>query len=173
MKRAALSLLIAVVVLLGHPAPAFAQQGTQRFIGTSTVPGGNTGTIVATGPITGVGTFVLPEGQGPGPLPGQFNFSEGTLFVTIVPNPPAIDFNPQTCLVLIRTSGTFEVTGGTGRFAGASGAGTFAGRAVVLLARGPQGECQPEAEPRFFFAVADNTGNVTLAGRLPGASSAS
>ncbi len=165
MKRRALWLLVAVVVLVGHPAPAWAQ-GNQRFIGVSTIPGGNTGTVVATGPITGVGTFVLPEGQGPGPLPAEFIFTEGTVFVTIVPNPPAIDFNPQTCLVLIRTSGTFEVTGGTGRFGGASGGGAFAGRAVVLLARGPQGECQPEAEPQFFFAVVDNTGNVTLAGQL-------
>jgi hypothetical protein len=165
MKRAALSLLVAVVVLLGLPAPAWAQ-GNQRFIGISTIPGGNTGTVVGTGPITGVGTFVLPEGQGPGPLPAQFSFTEGTVFATIVPNPPVIDFNPRTCLVLIRTSGTFEVTGGTGPFAGASGGGTFAGRAFVLLARAPQGECQPEAEPQFFFGFVENTGNVTLGGQM-------
>ena len=166
MKRAALSLLLAVVVLIGLPAPAWAQQGNQRFIATSTIPGGNTGTVVATGPITGVGTFVLPEGQGPGPLPAQFIFDDGTLFVTIVPNPPAIDFNPQTCVVLIRTSGTFQVTGGTGRFSGATGSGTFAGRAFVLLARGPQGECNPEDEPQFFFGIVDNIGHVSVAGQV-------
>lgn len=162
MKRATLSLLVAVAVLVGLPSPAWAQQANQRFIATSTIPGGNVGTVVATGPITGVGTFVLPEGQGPGPLPAQFMFADGTVFVTIVPTPPVIDFNPQTCLVLIRTSGTFQITGGTGRFSGTTGSGTFAGRAFVLLARGSEGECDPEEEPQFFFGVVDNTGHVSV-----------
>ena len=163
MKRVALSLLVAVVVFVGLPAPAWAQQGNQRFIGTSTVPGAPTGTVFATGPITGVGTFVFP--QGPGPLPGQFIFEDGTVFVTVIPNPSVIDSNPRTCLVRVRLSGTSQVTGGTGRFSGVTGSGTYVGRAFVLLPRGPEGDCDPEGEPQASFGVVNHTGNVSVPGR--------
>ena len=164
MKRVALSLLVAGVVFIGLPAPAWAQQGKQRFIGTSTVPGAPTGTVYATGPITGVGTFVFP--QGPGPLPGQLNFDDGTVFVTVIPNPSVTDSNPRTCLVRVGLSGTFHVTGGTEGLSGATGSGTYTGRAFVLLARGPDGECDPEGEPQFSFGVVDLTGNVSVPGQV-------
>ena len=164
MKRLALSLLVAVVVFIGLPAPAGAQQGNQRFIGTSTVPGAPTGTVFATGPITGVGTFVFP--QGPGPLPGQLIFDDGTVFVTVIPNPSVTDFNPRTCLTRVGLSGTSQVTGGTERFSGATGSGTYVGRAFVLLARGPGGECDPEAAPQFSFGVVDHTANVSVPGQV-------
>lgn len=162
MKRVALALLVAVVVLIGLPAPAWAQQGNQRFIGTSTVPGAPTGTVFATGPITGVGTFVFP--QGPGALPGQFIFDDGTVFMTVIPNPSVTDFNPRTCLTTVGLTGTSQITGGTGRFSGVTGSGTYTGRAYVLLARGPGGGCDQQAEPRFSFGVVNHTANVSVPG---------
>jgi hypothetical protein len=168
MKRVGLLLVVAVVVFIGLPAPAWAQQGNQRFIGISTVPGATTGTVFATGPITGVGTFAFPNGSGP--LPGQLAFDDGTVSVTIVPSPSPIDSNPRTCLVRVGLSGTFQVTGGTERFSGASGSGTYTGRAFVLLARGADGECDPEGQPQFSFGVVNLTGNVSVPGQVPGMS---
>lgn len=162
MKRVALSLLVAVVVFIGLPAPAWAQQGNQRFVGISRVPGAPTGTVYASGPISGVGTFVFP--QGPGALAGQLIFEDGTVFMTIVPNPSVIDSNPQACLVRVGLSGTSQITGGTGQYVGATGSGTYTGRALVLLARGPGGECLQEAEPRTSIGVVKHTANVSVPG---------
>ncbi len=55
MKKACVFTLAAVAVLLGLPGTASAEQGNQTFIATSFVPGGTSGTVVASGPISGVG----------------------------------------------------------------------------------------------------------------------
>jgi hypothetical protein len=122
----------------------------------------NLGDRVRNWPITAVGTFV--SAQGPGELPAQFTFDDGTVFVTLIPSPSVTDFNPRTCLTRVGLTGAFRVTGGTDRFSGATGSGTYAGRAFVLLARGPGGECDPEAEPRFSYGVVNQTGNVSVPG---------
>lgn len=163
MKKTAGFLLVAAVIVFSVPGSALAETGRQTFIATSRVPGGTSGTIVASGPIRGVGEFLLPQGQGP----GQFIFPNGTVFVVINANPPVIDVNEQSCLVHITTSGTFSVTGGTGQFAGASGSGTFAGRAIVRLARDAQGECDFGAAPLLFFGIVRNVGDVTLDTQVP------
>jgi len=163
MKRVALSLLVVVVVLIGLPAPAWAEQGNQRFVGITTVPGATSGTVVATGPITGSGRFVAARGSGP--LPAQFIFDDGTVFVTLIPNPSVVDFNPQTCLTRVGLSGTSQVTGGTNRYSGATGSGTYTGRSFVLLPRNPQGGCDADQAPQFFFGVVDHTANVSVPGR--------
>ena len=160
MKKAALFLLVAVIGLIGVPGPAWSQPGSQTFIGTTTDPTFTTGRVIAAGPISGVGTFVVPDS--PGPAPGQFTFSGGTVSVTILPNAPVVTLNEQACLVRVRTSGTFQVTGGTGAYTGATGAGTFMGGAIILLARDPAGGCQTEAPPIFSFGFVTNTGTVTV-----------
>ena len=70
------------------PASASAERGAQTFIAASRVPGGTSGTVVAAGPIAGVGHFVLPQGQGPGEFiwdqQGQCALQEEPLFFSAV-----------------------------------------------------------------------------------------
>jgi len=157
MKRLA-ALLVGVAVVLVAASPAWSEQRAERFVLKTTDPTANTGTVIATGPVTGRGTFVL-EGQGPAPFAGRFILPGGTVFVTVAPDPSSTNFDPRACLLRLTTSGTVTITGGTGAFSGTSGGGRSAGRAIVRFSRDARGDCQLE-KPVFFTGVVEITALV-------------
>jgi len=159
MKRLAAFLLAGVAVLLAAPNPAWSEQRAERFVLKTNDPTASTGRVIAAGPITGVGTFVL-EGQGPEPFAGKFILPGGTVFVMVAPDPSSTNFDPRTCLLRLTTSGTITITGGTGAFSGASGGGRSAGRAIVRFSRDARGDCQLEEKPVFFTGVVEITAVV-------------
>jgi len=159
MKRLAAVFLVSIAALLVVPDPAWSEQRAERFVLKTTDPTADTGTVIATGPITGVGMFVL-EGQGPQPVMGKFILPKGTVFVVVTPNPSSTNFDPRACLLRLTTSATIAITGGTGAFSGASGGGRSAGRAIVRFARDARGDCQLKEKPVFFTGVVEITAVV-------------
>ncbi len=156
----------AVVLLVGLPSLASAQlAGTQDFLVVFAGPPGSAGTVVGTGVITGAGTVVTPQGQPPTPFPVVLTFPQGNLFLTITPTGNNLQFNSQTCLLSGPIFGTYQVTGGSGEFVGASGSGTFQGLVFALFGRNAQGQCIDPASgqaPIFAIQVIRNPGTINL-----------
>jgi hypothetical protein len=154
------ALLVAGTALAISAAPAVpaaaATSGSETLSGTivfAAVPGTNTRTVissvvVAKGAFRGVGRFVEvvfgdPVSQDDLVFPG------GTLHVlSTVGESLSFHIDPHSCLFTGTSKFAQRVTGGTGKFAGASGTltGTISGRA--LLARNPDGSCSLAQTPR-------------------------
>ena len=140
---AALIAVTAMVVIMSGVAAADDPSGPQTFLITTvqTPPEPAVRTITAYGVVSDAGTeeildmHTLPDRSRL--VHAQFVFPEGTLFVTEIftlafqrPVPPA-------CEVTGAISGTFEITGGTGAFQGASGSGTLSGEGLNFLTFDP------------------------------------
>lgn len=70
----------------------------------------------------------------------------------------------HSCILSGPISGTYQLTGGTGLFAGASGSGTFRTQNHLFFGRDAQGACLGPASgpPVFFTQVARQTGQLTV-----------
>lgn len=172
------AILVAVVALTGMSGTALAQSGgNQRFIlvyaGPYTAEGGAPGRVVAFGPITGAGdivdeSFEVDEETGTFTVVSRLVFPEGDVVLTGKGEEDFFTFDPRTCVGRSRFSGTFEVTGGTGAFEGATGSGTFTGRSTFIADRDPEtGECSEESGRDFN--VARLRGDVSLADEVQAA----
>ncbi len=71
----------------------------------------------------------------------MWTFPDGDLSVAISYT-SEVDRYPRTCHVTITLDGTWEITSGTGTFAGATGGGTFSGTNRILIDKTPDG-CAP------------------------------
>jgi hypothetical protein len=148
------ALLAAGTALAISAAPAMpaaaATSGTETFSGTlvfAAVPGTNTRTVIssvvlARGVFRGVGRFVeLVPADPAGVSQDDLVFPSGTLHLVSTLGSLSFSVNPHSCLFTGTQQLTWEVTSGTGQFAGATGSftGTVSGRA--LLVRDPDGSC--------------------------------
>jgi len=70
-------------------------------------------------------------------------------------------FNPRTCLMTVNQHGTYKLSGGTGKYAGISGSGTYH---VSILAVGPSsgGKCLKHKPPVAFQQFIRGAGPVKL-----------
>lgn len=120
-RPAVVAVVVAVAaVLVGTstpPASAAPHRGesiTVVFVGTP----GVSGTVVARGSVFDIGTLTPSDSD-----TDALVFPDGTLLIhqsgTTVVHPPT----PPACIVWFTTTGTYHVVGGTGRIAGATGAG--------------------------------------------------
>jgi len=166
LKRIGAGLAGLCTALLLFAAPAHATTGAQKLtiVFSGDPRSGMLGRVIATGVITGVGKDetiaqdARPDGSETDidliTLPG------GT--ITVVDTDPGdlFQFDSLSCTARIGTNaGTFSVTGGSGRYAGASGRGTFTARGLVIFDR-VAGGCSEE--PRSFFAVVTATGTISV-----------
>ena len=159
-RKTMVAVTVAAVALVSLPGAAFGQTPiNQRFRVVSAGPPGAARTVIANGVITGVGTEVITSNP-PGVATVTWTFPEGTLSVTLTYAFTNV-LNPRTCLRTITLNGTWEITGGTGDFTGATGSGAFSGTNRILLNRA-SGSCVPP--PIVLVQVFNMTGNVTLAG---------
>lgn len=100
-----------------------------------------TGTTTGTGTATRMGTVTLLATDCITPLPGTFIFSDGKLTLT-GSNGDQITAEysgallPTSELPTYTISGAYRVTGGTGRFVGARGAGIIQGRVNTSTGQG-------------------------------------
>lgn len=164
LRTLALSAAVGGVAIAGTPGPAVADTGAQEFyvvkIGT------NTGTVVARGVVTGAGReennrLAVPRGA---PFEVRFSFPQGEVFQTITPvGMPVVDFDPTTCLSQITISDTTEITGGTGAYAGATGAGVATAHLTTIRGRNADGSClPPTASPIFEMTRVVATGTMSV-----------
>ncbi len=160
-RQMSLALLVAGTALAVSAAPAIpaaaATSGRETLSGTivfAAVPGTTTRTVLssvvrARGVFKGVGR-VVEIAQGDPVSQDDLVFPAGTLHVLSTTGSPLSPFviNPHSCLFTGTSQFTLQVTGGTGKFAGATGnlTGTVSGRA--LLARNADGTCSTTQQPR-------------------------
>ncbi len=154
------AVVLASVAVAAFPGAAHAAvAGPQRFVVVSAGAPGAARTVYAAGVMNAVGTeTILSNPAGVATL--RWTFPEGTLHVTGHYSFQS-HLDPQTCLRTITLNGTWQITSGTGRFAGASGGGTFSGTNRILLTRTGEGACVPP--PVFLAQVFDFNGTVMLA----------
>ena len=156
MKRLIAGVALGLWTLLGLSSPAWAVTGPQTFI---LFGGGNddTGTIVASGPISGVGTSI-PTGE----ETETDVFPNGSIDLRHPVTGGSDSFDPRTCFGTATFYGTYEIESGTGAYAGATGTGTgtYQGQAFFLTERTAQGCSDEETAFSFFYVRA--TGTTTL-----------
>ena len=154
MNKLASALLTATALVMGLAGPASAATtGAQRFVIIDTGPEGTPGTAVLSGPVTGVGTSVDVGTDGTIALAG------GTISVHHPQTSVNDVFNPATCILTIDEAGPYEITGGTGTFAGISGSGTDTVQGTVVFGRTPGGCSQA---PIGTVVVVRASGTTTL-----------
>lgn len=174
MKRAmSWALLVAGAALTISAAPAVpataATSGSETLNGTivfAAEPGTNTRTVVssvvvAEGAFRSVGRFVEVV---PGDTVSQDDlvFPGGTLHVVSTVGPSPFFINPHSCMFTGTSPLTWQVTGGTGQFAGATGilTGTVSGRA--LFGRNPDGSCLLAPYPRHEVDKFEESGTLSF-----------
>jgi hypothetical protein len=112
----------------------------------------------------GVGRFVeLVPTDTAGISRDDLVFRSGTLhLVSRLGNLLSSYVNPHSCLFNGTQQLTWDVTGGTGQFAGATGSvtGTVSGRA--LLARNPDGSCSFTQTPRHEVDKFTESGTLSF-----------
>ena len=175
MKRAmSWALLVAGTALAVSAAPAMpaaaATSGSETLSGTivfaATGPATRTvlgSAVRARGAFQGVDRFAEvmfgdPVSQDDLVFPG------GTLHVLSTTGQPLSPFviNPRSCLFTGTAEFTFQVTGGTGMFAGATGNLTGTVSARAQFARNPDGSCSMEQLPRHEVDKFDVSGTLTF-----------
>ena len=156
------ALLAAGTALAICAAPAMsaaaATSGTETLSGTivfAAVPGTNSRTVIgsvvrAGGVFRGVGRVVeVVPPDAAGVSQDDLVFRSGAMHVVSTPGTLSFSVNPHSCLFTGTQQFTWDVTGGTGQFAGATGSFTGAENAVALLARNPDGSCSFTQVPRL------------------------
>jgi hypothetical protein len=157
-----LALALSAGPALGAPRSAAADR--EQFTISGTTVDGKSGPIAvrATGPIAGRGTARLVEhGQ---ITHATLRLAHGKVFVRYVErSKPATHQDLQACMGTIRASGTFTITGGTGRYAGATGSGTFTEHRTMRGQRDGDGICLPDQPPAKVTATARAAGSARIA----------
>jgi len=137
---AALALTALPVVALAGPADAASGTETFRlfFTGSFVFGASNTGSVFASGPITGAGSAVnsgfIVDQNNQFVGNNRLNFDEGTVFVNFEGELDTFSFDPRTCLTRITGHGTWEVGDANGELEGTTGGGTFT-NTVLLIGR--------------------------------------
>jgi hypothetical protein len=165
--RQTLAGTVAVLLsLFGLSESAAAATARQTFLLTQ-LPGEQGITVTAIGPIRAVGTDVVlseEEDEETGVIVARdrFDFAEGSLFVTTYVT-PEFEFDPRSCVGRGGGGLTYEITGGTGAYEGATGSGTGTFRVVSVGGRNPDGSCSPDQEDEVVHLfIVTLTGTATV-----------
>ncbi len=164
--RAAVLMAGAAALCTGIPTAAQATTaGAETFTGVLVETGGNVQfPLVARGAFTAVG-HDEPLDSEPGDTPNLYRdrmvFPQGTLSFVHRRDVNAIDVDPRTCVATIRMHGAWEIDGGTGDLAGATGSGTVTGSSHGLAQR-VDGECSTDVEPLVLVMHVSATGTLSL-----------
>ncbi len=119
---------------------------TEHFEAMSTNPVSAVATLIARGPLTIGGTVNLESGRAvlPG---GKLTLVHDQLHSTST-------FSTRTCLATVTSSGTYRITGGTGRYRHVRGHGDYRLTAYAIVARadGKCGTSVPYAQETLLTA---------------------
>jgi hypothetical protein len=133
-------------------ATSSAPSGTEHWIAESTNPVSATATLIARGPLTIGGTINLETGHVK--LPG------GTLTLSHHQVYGAHGESARTCLATVTSTGTYKVTGGTGRYRRVTGRGIYSlvAYAIVKKVKGKCSDSVPYAQTELLTATGPLTG---------------
>jgi hypothetical protein len=122
--------------------------------------------VNASGPVSGIGYATqVDTGEAPDGGTGvvTLHFAHGDLVADFNEFNFQMKFNPMACAAGTTSQGTMTVTGGTGAYAGASGALTFTTSGQIVGERGARGECLAmQAPPKFDNVLLVAVGTVSL-----------
>ena len=129
--------------------------GTEQFQLMSTSATSSTSSIIARGVFTAGGV------DHAGSKVDTAVFSNGSFKIAHSKGTGSQSFNPKTCLMTIKQHGTYTLSGGTGKYAGISGSGTYQ---VSILAIGARsgGTCSKTKPPVAFQQIIKASGPVKL-----------
>ena len=155
-KRMAVASAAAGIAVLAITATAVAATSTpsniEHWTVESTNPVSATAVLIARGPLTVGGTINLQTGHVK--LPG------GTLTLSHKQSWGTRGENPRTCLATVTSSGTYKVTGGTGRYTRVQGHGTYRLTAYAIVKK-VKGKCAINVVPYAQTELLTATGPLT------------
>jgi len=160
------AVVVSMSLATGGPALAQTAGGQRLRLIVKTVNGVEQPTrAVATGPISGAGTETqaVDENSGVGQL--TLELGRGTVSATFVEGDFRFNFDPGSCTAKPTSSGTIEITGGTGPFVGAHGTLPFTTRGTIVGSRGPGGEClgpDDGVPPKVVIVIVDAAGTASV-----------
>ena len=126
--------------------------GIEHWTVESTNPVSATAVLIARGPLTVGGTVNL--------LTGHVTLPGGTLTLAHKQSWGTRGENPRTCLATVTSSGTYQVTGGTGRYKGVHGHGTYSLTAYAIVHK-VKGKCATKVVPYAQTELLTATGPLT------------
>ena len=130
--------------------------GIERFQAMSTDPTGAKTTVIARGVFTAGGVDITTSNT-----TDTFKFPNGTIRVRHSEPVGPANFNPRTCLFTVHQHGTYRLVGGTGKYAGISGHGTFKVDVLLVAARS-HGKCSDTKPPVAYEQLIRASGPVHL-----------
>jgi len=133
-------------------AATSAPSSIEHWTVESTNPVSATAVLIARGPLTVGGTINLQTGHVK--LPG------GTLTLSHKQSWGTQSENPRTCLATVTSSGTYKVTGGTGRYTRVQGHGTYRLTAYAIVKK-VKGKCAINVVPYAQTELLTATGPLT------------
>ncbi len=167
MKKTLVAALVMGIVLVAFPGGASAQTtGRQTFV-LIQVGDQPEATVYAAGPIRGTGRDIVVNEEfddeaGTFVSEDVLRFRDGDVFVTFT-GQAELDFNPDTCVGKFSGTVTYEITGGTGRYTGASGSGSGTFRGLFVAGRNPDGTCSEDEDKELVSIFSANLrGTTTL-----------
>jgi hypothetical protein len=146
-------------IVAAAAAPHTAQartSGIERFQLMSTDPTGAKTTVIARGVFTAGGVDITTSNT-----TDTFKFPNGTIRLRHSAGTGPANFNPRTCLGTVNQHGTYTLVGGTGKYAGISGHGTFRLHVLLVAARS-HGKCSDTKPPVAFEQIIRASGPVHL-----------
>ena len=132
-----------------------ATTGTEHFQMMTTSGNSSTDSVIASG------AFTAPGVDHEGRSTATFSFSNGTVTVKHSRGKGTQSFNPKTCLLTVNMHGTYNLTGGTGAYAGITGSGKYQLSILGIAARSG-GKCSMNKPPVAFHQVINASGPVSL-----------
>jgi hypothetical protein len=144
--------IAALAITATAVAAASAPSGIEHWTVESTNPVSATAVLIARGPLTVGGTINL--------LTGHVTLPGGTLTLAHKQSWGTRGENPQTCLATVTSSGTYKVTGGTGRYKGVQGHGTYSLTAYAIVKK-VKGKCATKVVPYAQTELLTATGPLT------------
>jgi hypothetical protein len=162
--------LAALLVVAAGVAPASARAAQAAGPNTwvkITFVGGPVGVVKSTGAVKGVGaaleeTVLNPDGTFTGTL--QFLFPLGTVTATYQGFVTSVSVD-ATCTGRFTTVGTFQITAGTGLYAGIAGSGNLTESGIFNAVPTGTG-CSPDLQVRTYLTT-DATATVSLPSPRP------
>jgi hypothetical protein len=130
-----------VTAASASPGSHQAASGTEyvQIVSASTTPG--PASAIARGVFTAAGQARLGDAR-----IGTIVFPGGTIVLSHHADRGTSQFDPRTCLSVISQAGTYRIAGGTGRYAGISGHGTYQLSLEIVAARA-HGDCSSAKPP--------------------------
>ena len=140
MRKVLVTVVSGMALLLGMAAPAAATTGSQTF-SFIYVGDGDTATVAANGPISGIGTSVTVDDDDQGHGVDQVTFKKGSFVIDHddIDATFAESFNEHACIGRFSASGNYTLGSGTGVYAGVSGTGTYSYRGTFFGHRTAEG----------------------------------